>query len=108
MPAPVPQLNQPSFKLPSGLLEVHPSSTGEAVMSAVFGPFVQLVEENIPLLLGLTGLGICFLVGGFVIKYVAGRGAPRNPHLTAYERGVWTEYEMDGGTDFGMGEGPDA
>lgn len=106
MPATVPPLDNPTFKLPSGMLEVDPSSTGEAVVSAVFGPFVQLVEENVVLILGLVGLGICVLVGGWVIGWVSGRGGPRNPHLSVFERASWTQQEVQDGQDYGMGEGP--
>lgn len=105
MPAPVPTLNDPSFKMPSGLLNVDPSTTGEAVVETIFNPFKQLVEENIPLLLGVVGLGICLLVGSMVIKWVAGRGGPRNSHLSVYERAAWTEHESLDSTDYGMGEG---
>lgn len=108
MPAPVPPLEQPGFKLPAHLLDVKPSATGEAVVSSAFGPLVSLVEENIPLILGLVGLGVCVLVGSFVIKYVSGQGGPRNPHLGAYERASWTQEEVAAGQDWGMGEGPGA
>jgi hypothetical protein len=106
MPATVEPPTDPTFKIPSGLLEVKSSATGEAVFTAIFNPFKQLVEENIVLVYGLVALGICVLVGSMVIKWVAGQGGPRNPHLTAYERASWTEREVDDGADYGMGEGP--
>jgi hypothetical protein len=96
------------FHIPSHLLDFAPSATGEEVFSSIFSPFKQLVEENIPLMLGLVGFGICVFVGSFVIKYVSGQGGPRNPHLGAYERASWTEEEVRSGEDWGMGEGPGA
>jgi hypothetical protein len=103
MPAPVPPINNPGFKIPEHLLDFNPSSTGESVMTAVFTPFKSLVEENVVLLLGVAGFGICVLVGAFVIKFVSGRGGPVNPHLTAYQRASFAEVEGEADEDMGMG-----
>lgn len=77
-PAKIPEVGPGSggFHLPAHILDFKPSPWAEEVWESVLEPFVRLVEENIPLILGIAGLGVCLAVGMFLLRFVSGRGTP--------------------------------